>query len=179
MLIIFQRRDPILMIVVLIKSVSKYASESIIFHRRDPIFIVICLNKTSLEICFCAFQISQKGPYTYDSSFNKNQSRNMLPNLLFFTEETLIRNRYFSIVFFKSPTFEVILYNLNIMHIQGNTHVLTGKFDLTNVNNMAFYISGPKLLFETTEISTHPNSTQQESNYIYLYTTKFGTSIKI
>ena len=44
---------------------------------------------------------------------------------------------------------------------------------------MAFYISGPKLLFETTEISTHPNSTQQESNYIYLYTTKFGTSIKI
>ena len=43
---------------------------------------------------------------------------------------------------------------------------------------MAFYISGPKLLFETTEISTHPNSTQQESNYIYLYTTKFGTSIK-
>jgi hypothetical protein len=30
---------------------------------------------------------------------------------------------------------------------------------------MAFYISGPKLLFETTEIST-----QQESNYIYLYT---------
>ena len=42
---------------------------------------------------------------------------------------------------------------------------------------MAF--SGPKLLFETTEISTHPNSTQQESNYIYLYTTKFGTSIKI
>jgi hypothetical protein len=56
-----------------------------------------------------------------------------------------------------------------------NTHVLTGKFDLTNVNNMAFYISGPKLLFKTTEISTHPNSTQQESNYIYLYTTKFGT----
>ena len=44
---------------------------------------------------------------------------------------------------------------------------------------MAFYISGPKLLFETTEISTHPNSTQQESNYIYLYTTKFETSIKI
>ena len=44
---------------------------------------------------------------------------------------------------------------------------------------MAFYISGPKLLFETTEISTHPNSTQQESNYICLYTTKFGTSIKI
>jgi hypothetical protein len=44
---------------------------------------------------------------------------------------------------------------------------------------MAFYISGPKLLFETTEISTHPNSTQQESSYIYLYTTKFGTSIKI
>ena len=31
-----------------------------------------------------------------------------------------------------------------------------------------------QLLFETTEIST-----QQESNYIYLYTTKFGTSIKI
>jgi hypothetical protein len=27
---------------------------------------------------------------------------------------------------------------------------------------MAFYISGPKLLFETTEISTHPNSTQPE-----------------
>ena len=44
---------------------------------------------------------------------------------------------------------------------------------------MAFYISGPKLLFETTEISTRPISTQQESNYIYLYTTKFGTSIKI
>jgi hypothetical protein len=44
---------------------------------------------------------------------------------------------------------------------------------------MAFYISGPKVLFETTEISTHPNSTQQESNYIYLYTTKFGTSITI
>ena len=44
---------------------------------------------------------------------------------------------------------------------------------------MAFYILEPKLLFETTEISTHPNSTQQESNYIYLYTTKFGTSIKI
>jgi hypothetical protein len=44
---------------------------------------------------------------------------------------------------------------------------------------MAFYISGPKLLFETTEISIHPNSTQQEWNYIYLYTTKFGTSIKI
>jgi hypothetical protein len=44
---------------------------------------------------------------------------------------------------------------------------------------MAFYILGPKLLFETTDISTHPNSTQQESNYIYLYTTKFGTSIKI
>ena len=39
---------------------------------------------------------------------------------------------------------------------------------------MAFYISGPKLLFETTEILT-----QQESNYIYLYTTKFRTSIKI
>ena len=45
---------------------------------------------------------------------------------------------------------------------------------ITNVNNMAFYISGPKLLSKTTEIST-----QQESNYIYLYTTKFGTSIKI
>ena len=44
---------------------------------------------------------------------------------------------------------------------------------------MAFYISGPKLLFETTEISTHPNSTQQESHYIYLYTTKLRTSIKI
>jgi hypothetical protein len=44
---------------------------------------------------------------------------------------------------------------------------------------MAFYISGPQLLFETTEISTHLNSTQQELNYIYLYTTKFGTSIKI
>ena len=59
------------------------------------------------------------------------------------------------------------------------THVLTGKFDLTNVNNMTFYISGPKLLLATTEISTHPNSTQHESNYIYLYTTKFGTSITI
>ena len=33
--------------------------------------------------------------------------------------------------------------------------------------------------YDTTEISTRPNSTQQESNYIYLYTTKFGTSIKI
>ena len=43
---------------------------------------------------------------------------------------------------------------------------------------MAFYISGPKLLFETTEISTRPNSTQQESNYIYLYTTKLRISIK-
>ena len=32
---------------------------------------------------------------------------------------------------------------------QGNTHVLTDKFDLTNVNNMVFYILGPKLLFET------------------------------
>jgi hypothetical protein len=50
---------------------------------------------------------------------------------------------------------------------------MTDKFDLTIVNNMVFYISGPKPLFETTEIST-----QQESNYIYLYTTKFGTSIK-
>jgi hypothetical protein len=29
------------------------------------------------------------------------------------------------------------------------------------------------------QISTHPNSTQQESNHIYLFTTKFGTSIKI
>jgi len=38
---------------------------------------------------------------------------------------------------------------------------LTGKFDLTNVNNMAFYNSGPKLLFETTEISTQ---------IIYIYT---------
>ena len=44
---------------------------------------------------------------------------------------------------------------------------------------MAFYISGPTILFETNEISTHPNSTQQESNYIYLYTTNFGTSIQI
>ena len=44
---------------------------------------------------------------------------------------------------------------------------------------MAFYISGPKLVFETTEISTHPNLTQQESNYIYLYTAKFRTLIKI
>ena len=63
---------------------------------------------------------------------------------------------------------------------QGNTHVLTGKFDLTNVNKRRKGDnSGPKLLFETTEISSHSNSTQQESNYIYLYTTKFGTSIKI
>jgi uncharacterized protein involved in cysteine biosynthesis len=46
------------------------------------------------------------------------------------------------------------------------------KFRLSRVNNTAFYISGPKLLFETTEISTRPNSTQQEWNYIYLYTTK-------
>jgi hypothetical protein len=36
-----------------------------------------------------------------------------------------------------------------------------------NLNNMVFYISGPKLLFETTEIST-----QQESNYIYLFRTQ-------
>ena len=43
---------------------------------------------------------------------------------------------------------------------------------------MAFYTSGSKLLLETTDISTNPNSTQQESNYIYLYTTKFGTSDK-
>ena len=43
---------------------------------------------------------------------------------------------------------------------------------------MAFYTSGPKLLLETTDISTNPNSSQQESNYIYLYTTKFGTSDK-
>ena len=49
---------------------------------------------------------------------------------------------------------------------------MTGKFDLTNVNKMAFYILGPNLLFETTDIST-----QQESNYIYLYTTKFETMI--
>jgi hypothetical protein len=28
---------------------------------------------------------------------------------------------------------------------------------------MAFYISGPKVLFETTEISTHPNSTQSNT----------------
>jgi hypothetical protein len=70
-------------------------------------------------------------------------------------------------------------FTCDLILIPGNTHVLIGNFDLANVNNMAFYISGPKLLFETTEISTHPNSTQQESNYIYLYTTKFGTSIKI
>jgi hypothetical protein len=38
--------------------------------------------------------------------------------------------------------------------VDSNFHVLTGKFDLTNVNNMAFYISRPKLLFEKTEIST-------------------------
>jgi hypothetical protein len=71
------------------------------------------------------------------------------------------------------------MVNLRISYIQltlvvsnsVDSHVLTDKFDLTNVNNMVFYISGPKLLFETTEISTHPNSTQQESNYIYLYTT--------
>jgi hypothetical protein len=42
-----------------------------------------------------------------------------------------------------------------------------------------FTFGYPKLLFETTKISTHPNLTQQESNYIYLYTTKFRTSIKI
>jgi hypothetical protein len=56
---------------------------------------------------------------------------------------------------------EIILASHSI-HIcsQGNTHVLTDKFDLTNVNNMVFYISGTKLLFETTEISTHPNSTR-------------------
>jgi hypothetical protein len=42
---------------------------------------------------------------------------------------------------------------------------------------MVFYISGPKLLFKTTEISTHPNSTQQESNYIYLYTTDFDKNL--
>ena len=38
---------------------------------------------------------------------------------------------------------------------------------------MAFYISGPKLLFETTEISTRPNLTQQESNYIYFIHNEF------
>jgi hypothetical protein len=38
---------------------------------------------------------------------------------------------------------------------------------------------GELMSWPTTEISTHPNSTQQESNYIYLYTMKFGTSIKI
>ena len=31
---------------------------------------------------------------------------------------------------------------------------MIGKFDLTNVNNMAFYISGPKVLFETTEFDS-------------------------
>jgi hypothetical protein len=40
---------------------------------------------------------------------------------------------------------------------------------------MAF--SGPKLLFETTEISTHPNSTQQESNYIYLRYTQRSSGL--
>jgi hypothetical protein len=47
--------------------------------------------------------------------------------------------------------------------ITGNTNctLFTVKC-VTDINNMAFYISGPKLLFETTEIST-----QQESNYIY------------
>ena len=32
---------------------------------------------------------------------------------------------------------------------------------------MAFYIWDQ--ILQTTEISTHPNSTQQESNYIYLH----------
>ena len=42
---------------------------------------------------------------------------------------------------------------------------MTGKFDLTNVNNMAFYISGPQLLFETTEISTQ----QGVKLYIFIH----------
>ena len=36
--------------------------------------------------------------------------------------------------------------NDRMFQSQGYTHVLTDKFDLTNVNNMVFYISGPKLL---------------------------------
>jgi hypothetical protein len=60
-------------------------------------------------------------------------------------------------------------YTKERFYLLNYLHVLRGKFDLTNVNNMAFYISGPKLLFEITEISTHPNSTQQGSNYIYSY----------
>jgi hypothetical protein len=50
--------------------------------------------------------------------------------------------------------------------IPSNTHVLTGKFDLTNVNNMAFYISGPKFLFETTEIF---DSSEFDSTGVKLY----------
>ena len=35
---------------------------------------------------------------------------------------------------------------------------------------MVFYISGPKLLFETTEISTHPNSTRTGVKlYIFIH----------
>ena len=37
---------------------------------------------------------------------------------------------------------------------------------------MVFYISGPKLLFETTEISTHPNSTLTGVKlYIFIHNT--------
>ena len=32
---------------------------------------------------------------------------------------------------------------------------MTGKFDLTNINNMAFYISGPKLLFDSTGVKLY------------------------
>jgi hypothetical protein len=41
---------------------------------------------------------------------------------------------------------------------------LTGKFDLTNVNNMAFYISGPKLLFETTKYAKSIVKTESSDN---------------
>jgi hypothetical protein len=57
----------------------------------------------------------------------------------------------------------IIQLTLIVSNSVDSTHVLTGKFDLANANNMAFYILGPKLLIETTEISTHPNSTQQDA----------------
>jgi hypothetical protein len=60
------------------------------------------------------------------------------------------------------------------------THCRKEKITISKYfHSFLFFFLRQQLLFETTEISTHPNSTQQESNYIYLYTTKFGTSIQI
>jgi hypothetical protein len=67
--------------------------------------------------------------------------------------------------------FELAWYNL-LWH---RLNVYNNKLSI--YNKCAWVGSG--FLHLGTEISTHPNSTQQESNYIYLYTTKFGTSIKI